>query len=300
MSYQRVEMYVNESKWISNGNQNMIVSISYGIPKQSQGNRCEIKHKIHAYKLGFYKNMQKCPILAFKHQNGIQVYIENLMELYENERTQQLIEIIHVFFLSQLISSVFLPSSFFLQLFPSEMPFSFWTPFSHVQSEYFLAFPWPSHALVFFFPLKIPFFPMPKNLWKLGLFSFFQSILFFPPLVFQKSPSFPMQSIGSHVALHFSPSQSPLFFCASPLLPQLLMQPHWVSIGNFKVVMSLVIGGRKEWARYRYVEDDASKVALLIKPCMTVMQFLTNFSFLIKKILSFFFKKLFFEVNKIK
>ena len=76
-----------ESKWISNGNQNMIVSISYRIPKQSQGNRYEIKHKIHAYKLGFYKNMQKCPILAFKHQNGIQVYTENLMELYENERT---------------------------------------------------------------------------------------------------------------------------------------------------------------------------------------------------------------------
>ena len=87
---------------------------------------------------------------------------------------------------------------------------------------FFMALP----CFGFFFPLKIPFFPMPKNLWKLGLLSFFQSILFFPPLVFQKSPSFPMQSIGSHVALHFSSSQSPLFFCASPLLPQLLMQPH--------------------------------------------------------------------------
>ena len=74
----------SEPKWISNGNQDMIASL--GISKQSQGNRLEIKHKMHANKLRFYKNMQKFPILTFKHQNRIPVYTENIMELYENER----------------------------------------------------------------------------------------------------------------------------------------------------------------------------------------------------------------------
>ena len=41
---------------------------------------------MHANKLRFNKNMQKLPMLIFKHQNKIPAYIENIMELYENER----------------------------------------------------------------------------------------------------------------------------------------------------------------------------------------------------------------------
>ena len=65
--------------------------------------------------------------------------------------------------------------------------------------------------LWFFFPPKNPFFShaeKPLETWPPLLFSKHH---FFPPLVFQKSASFPMQSTGSHVVLHFSPSQSSLF-----------------------------------------------------------------------------------------
>ena len=75
----------SEPKWISNGNQDMIASL--GISKQSQGNRLEIKHKMHTNKPRFYKNMQKFLTLAFRHQNRIPVYTGNRMELYGNERT---------------------------------------------------------------------------------------------------------------------------------------------------------------------------------------------------------------------
>ena len=77
MSYQRDRMYVNETKWISNGNQDMIANISYGIPKQSQGNRLRIKHKMQANELRFNN----------RHQHRIPVYTKNMLELYENERT---------------------------------------------------------------------------------------------------------------------------------------------------------------------------------------------------------------------
>ena len=84
---QRAQMLGSEPKWTSTGNQDMIASISYGIPKQSQGKRLKIKHKRHANKLKFNKNMQKFPMLIFMHQNRIPAYIENILELYENERT---------------------------------------------------------------------------------------------------------------------------------------------------------------------------------------------------------------------
>lgn len=41
-------------------------------------------------KLRFYKNMQKFPMFAFRHQNRTQVYTENRVELYENEITGSL------------------------------------------------------------------------------------------------------------------------------------------------------------------------------------------------------------------
>ena len=41
---------------------------------------------MHANKLKFNKNMLKFPMLIFRHQNRIAIYIENIMELYENER----------------------------------------------------------------------------------------------------------------------------------------------------------------------------------------------------------------------
>ena len=45
---------------------------------------------MHAKKLIFYKNMQKFPMLTFRHQNRIPVYTENIMELYENKITGSL------------------------------------------------------------------------------------------------------------------------------------------------------------------------------------------------------------------
>ena len=70
---------------------------------------------------------------------------------------------------------------------------------------------------------------------------------------------------------------NPLFFRASPLLTQPLMQPHWAAIGVFKIVMGLVTRERKEWARYRYIQDDASKATMLAKLCMTAMKFPMDF-----------------------
>ena len=125
--------------------------------------------------------------------------------------------------------SVFLPSQFSAT---SSFLNAFFGPFSHtlnLSTSLFLH----DLPMLYFFPLKIHTFShveKPLETWPPLFFSkhpFFKaSFFFFPPLAFQKMASFPMQSISSHIALHFSHSQSPLFFRASSLLPQLLMQPH--------------------------------------------------------------------------
>ena len=134
----------SEPKWISNGNQDMIASL--GISKQSQGNRLEIKHKMHTNKPRFYKNMQKLLTLAFRHQNRIPVYTGNRMELYGNERTGSLCVI--PFKTPPLCFSFFLTQ---LSL-PAALSLSLWNPASI-----------PQLPLLFLFPSAFNFSPSKTN-----------------------------------------------------------------------------------------------------------------------------------------
>ena len=120
-------------------------------------------------------------------------------------------EIIPMFFPSRLIFSVFLPSWFFYNSFLPKCLFLFGPLFHTFNLNTSLLLHGPPMICFFFFLLKILSFShaeKPLETWPPLLFSKHH---FFPPLVFQKSASFPMQSTGSHVVLHFSPSQSSLF-----------------------------------------------------------------------------------------